>query len=382
MAPPLEISIPTTTTSSTDPPFTLYNITLRLPLRTFIVQKRYSDFDALSDTLKALINDPTPVPLPPKSWPLPFLRTKNNPDLVEERRIGLEKWLRAIAEGPDGRWRGTSAWRTFLNLPSNSSFSSSVNSVATLSSTGSGSNRALADAHAYTTSISGLQGGGRNLDAGTWLDVHRELKATLHDARLWLGKRDSASTPQAQHEAGAGAKRCLVKSSGLITTLEEGLEGLKLGEGEMRRRRDLVQSAKVEREGLEKLNVSLAVRDTKYSSESGASTPTNSHAENFKAALFGSAAAPKKGRVLGAKETDRTRELDNAGVLQLQKQIMEEQDLDVEELGKIVRRQKEMGIKISEEIEIQNEMLARLDGDVDRVQGKIKVAGKRAGKIN
>ena len=312
------------------------------------------------------------------------MRTKNSPALVEERRVGLEKWLRAIAESPDGRWRGTSAWRTFLNLPSNSSFSSSVNSVATQGSSATAGARAQVDAHAFTTSISGLAGGGKNLDPATWLDVHRELKATLHDARLWLGKRDGASTPQAQHEAGAGAKRCLVKAGSLISVLEEGLAGLEaqgVGEGERRRRGDLLGSARVEREGLEKLNTSLAVKNnnTSNGNDSGTSTPT--HASS-KASLFAGASHPRKGgRVLGAKETERTRELDNSGVLQLQKQIMDEQDLDIEELAKVVRRQKEMGIKISEEIELQNEMLARLDGDVDRVQGKIKVAGKRAGKL-
>ena len=70
------------------------------------------------------------------------------------------------------------------------------------------------------------------------------------------------------------------------------------------------------------------------------------------------------------------------GVLQLQKQRMEEQDLDVEELRKIVARQKELGVQINEELEIQNEMLKMVDEDVDRVQGKITIAKKRIGKIS
>ncbi|KFX93874.1 hypothetical protein V490_04618, partial [Pseudogymnoascus sp. VKM F-3557] len=75
-----------------------------------------------------------------------------------------------------------------------------------------------------------------------------------------------------------------------------------------------------------------------------------------------------KGRVLGApaQETERTRELDNEGVVQLQKQMMQEQDMDLDELAKIVRRQKEMGIAISDELDLQNEMLTRVDEDVTR----------------
>ncbi|KAB8343076.1 hypothetical protein FH972_022670 [Carpinus fangiana] len=101
--------------------------------------------------------------------------------------------------------------------------------------------------------------------------------------------------------------------------------------------------------------------------------------------LFSGAKAAASGgrRVLGGplKETDRTRELDNEGVLQLQKQIMQEQDLDVGDLTKVVQRMKEMGVQINNELELQNEMLGLLDQDVDRVEGKIGVAKKRLGKI-
>jgi hypothetical protein len=69
--------------------------------------------------------------------------------------------------------------------------------------------------------------------------------------------------------------------------------------------------------------------------------------------------------VLG-KETERTRELDNQGVLQLQKQTMEDQDMSIEELRKIVQRQKELGIAINAELEIQNELLKLTDEDTDR----------------
>jgi regulator of vacuolar morphogenesis len=61
---------------------------------------------------------------------------------------------------------------------------------------------------------------------------------------------------------------------------------------------------------------------------------------------------------------------------------MQDQDLDVEELAKIVRRQREMGLAIHGELELQNEMLDRVDKDVDRVKGKIDIAKKRVSKIS
>ena len=90
---------------------------------------------------------------------------------------------------------------------------------------------------------------------------------------------------------------------------------------------------------------------------------------------------PSSSRVLG-KETDKTRALDNNGVVQLQKQLMQDQDQDVTVLARAVARQKELGVAIQEELEVQNEMLGMLDEDVTRVQGKMDVARKRIGKIS
>ncbi|KAI9645794.1 hypothetical protein NHQ30_005227 [Ciborinia camelliae] len=358
MAPPLELSIPSTILSSVpnEKPYTLYNITLRLPLRTFVVQKRYSEFVTLHSSLCAQVSTPPPAPLPGKSW---FKSTINSPELIEDRRRGLENYLRSIAENPDRRWRETTVWRQFLNLPSNSgngSLSSAREGLIAANQRGVGGNGEL-----------------------------------MADPQIVLGRRDGANTAAGQYEAGANAKRCLVKSGGLLKDLEEGLrimgEGEKggrgegrVGAGELRRRRDLLGSAKVEKEGLEKLAITLAVKN-QASSSSGNGNAAATQAD--KSALFGPGVARPSGRVLGAPvpETDKTRELDNEGVLQLQKELMQNQDLDVEELGKIVRRQREMGLAIHGELELQNEMLKRVDEDTDRVKGKINIAKKRIGKL-
>ncbi|KAF7879410.1 hypothetical protein EAF04_000606 [Stromatinia cepivora] len=375
MAPPLELSIPSTILSSApnEKPYTLYNITLRLPLRTFVVQKRYSDFVTLHSSLCAQVSDAPPAPLPSKTW---FKSTVNSPELTEDRRRGLETYLRSIAENPDRRWRETSIWRQFLNLPSssgNGSLSSAREGLIAANQRGVGGNAEVM------------------ADPQVWLDVHRELKAQLHDARLFLGRRDGANTAAGQYEAGANAKRCLVKAGGLLKDLEDGLkvmgEGEKngrgegrVGAGELRRRRDLLGSAKVEKEGLEKLAVTLAIKN-QASSSSGNGNAAATQAD--KSALFGPGVSRPSGRVLGAPvpETDKTRELDNEGVLQLQKEMMQNQDMDVEELAKIVRRQKELGLAIHGELELQNEMLKRVDEDADRVKGKINITKKRLGKI-
>ena len=114
----------------------------------------------------------------------------------------------------------------------------------------------------------------------------------------------------------------------------------------------------------------------------------SSASSDNKAALFGPSSTSTtttkpvaSGRVLG-RESDKTRALDNQGVLQLQTQMMQEQDEDVMVLARAVARQRELGMQIQEELVVQNEMLGMLDEDVTRVQGKMDVASKRIGKIS
>lgn len=361
MAPPAEISIPSTILSKSEgKPFTLYNITLRLPLRSFVVQKRYSDFATLNTTLTTQVGAAPPAPLPGKSW---LKSTINSPDLTESRRVGLETYLRAIAESPDRRWRDTAAWRAFLNLPSSSAANSAASAAGMIGNTGVGA-----------------------ADPATWLDIHREMKACLHEARLALARRDGAvnsNNTTGAAEASAAAKRSLVKGGMLVAGLTEGLRAMqeagRLGDGELRRRRDLLSAARVERDGLEKLSNSMVAQGNGRAGIK-AFSPTGD-----KAALFSNTSAPRAGgRVLGAPrpETERTRELDNEGVLLLQRQQMNEQDQAVEQLGAIIRRQREMGMMIRKEVDEQSEMLDHMNEDADRVQKKIGVAKNRIKKMS
>ncbi|KAL2752906.1 hypothetical protein ACRALDRAFT_1065897 [Sodiomyces alcalophilus JCM 7366] len=380
MAPPAEISIPSTILSTGESkPYTLYNITLRLPLRSFVVQKRYSDFTTLHSALTSHVGSPPPAPLPAKSW---FKSTVSNPDLTESRRRGLETYLRAIAESPDRRWRDVPAWRAFLNLPAGGgSTSNSAISAPGLSAT----------AKTSTISARGSSATAGASDPTTWLDLHREMKSCLHDARLSLARRDAAaesSNGAAAAEAGAAAKRALVKAGTLLGALGDGLraiqEASRLGEGELRRRRDLLASGRVEKEGLERLSNSLAASAQAGNVGQGAGGGREGWASGTdKAALLGGAGARTGGRVLGAPlaESARTRERDNEGMVQLQRQMMSEQDEQVNVLAAIVRRQKEMGLQINDEIETQTEMLDRLNEDVDRVGGKLGVAKNRVKKL-
>nr|XP_003188714.1 SNARE complex subunit (Vam7) [Aspergillus niger CBS 513.88] len=373
----LEISIPTTSISATQPPYTLYNITLRLPLRSFTISKRYSEFTTFHNTLVSQTNLPPPAPLPPKSW---FQNTINNATLRESRREALEAYLRAINESEDPRWRNSPAWRAFLNLPSLPSNNNNNN--------GGASTRL----HAAITDPGDSEGGGIT-DPILWLDCFRDMKGHLHDARLYLTRRDQEATPQRQHESSARAKSELVRAGGLIASLESGLRNLSnsssgggeennaggnntLGEGEMRRRKDLLINARKEKDGLEDLLNAMAAK-----SRIDSAVASIQDKEALMGTQGGKKAIRSSGRVLG-RETERTRELDNSGVVQLQKQMMEDQDVAVDELMRIVNRQKELGIAINNELQVQNELLNLADEDATRLGGKIDIGKKRIGRIS
>ncbi|KAF2183021.1 Phox-like protein [Zopfia rhizophila CBS 207.26] len=381
---PLRITIPSTTTISNDPsgskPYTEYQIRIAhpFPRTTTTIRKRYSDFAALDSSLRSQVGSAPPSPLPPKSWlggslgKLGIGNTAGSPELIQQRREGLEKYLQAIETSEDGRWRVSKAYREFLNL---------------------------GEKDDKKESFPGSQfGKDRVRDSSDWLDKFSDVKSNLQEVRLWLTRREQASAATAQHEAGANAKRRLVRAGTLISALEEGLERLggkggdewsgdRLGEGEIRRRRDLIGAVRKERDGLESVLNTMAVKSAV--SGSGSSTPSTSSAavtNEQKAGLFrGANHTPISGRrVLGApaKETERTRELDNEGVLQLQKQIIAEQDEDLVDLTKVVSRMREMGVQINEEIVLQNQMLGLLEEDVVRVDDKMKIAKKRIDRIS
>jgi regulator of vacuolar morphogenesis len=85
------------------------------------------------------------------------------------------------------------------------------------------------------------------------------------------------------------------------------------------------------------------------------------------------------GRQLGKPlpETDRTRELDNEGVLQLQKDTMREQDEDLDALAQILRRQNTLARAMLQHIEEDNELLDEANARADSLQRKLGVGNRR-----
>lgn len=96
--------------------YIVYGVNIHGPVRSWTVWKRYSDFNLLhTDLMRQVPSSTPPKPLPPKKSLFAWT-TYDDPNLIEERQLGLETYLQAILKSKDDRWRTSRAWKTFLEL--------------------------------------------------------------------------------------------------------------------------------------------------------------------------------------------------------------------------------------------------------------------------
>ncbi|RIA97208.1 hypothetical protein C1645_752766 [Glomus cerebriforme] len=359
-------------------PHIVYKVEVNAAVRTWSVWKRYSEFDELNDKLIRLFpSNPPPIEMPAKHY---FTSTLGNPVLVEERRRGLEDYLRGVLFHKDDRWRETDEWRDFLAIPTG---------------------RPLDAASMYTSE--------------SWLDEYNEVQAKAKEIRSLLNKREThiaRNEVQLSHNFNLQAKKNLTLLGMRVTQLETGLRGLAEGsgkdgkvmsEGELRRRQDMITELKEEKDTLTKLVLATRTDISK------AATPASSM---DRAALFrqpdkssmnrgivgngnnngilskaASATPPSSRRVFGNSrvtmpaETEQTRGLDNDGLINLQKQTMEEQDHHIEQFSAILSRHKHIGLAIGQELDYQNQLLNELDEDLDRTSDKLRFTTRKMNSI-
>lgn len=369
------IFIQSSDTRSTPKPHTVYQVEVHAAVRTWVVWKRYSEFEKLHNQfLKIFPSHPPPVNLPSKRI---FPSTFSNPDKVEERRRGLEAYLRGILSSRDDRWRQTDIWKEFLAIPVGRSLDAST---------------------MYTSE--------------TWLDEYNDMNNMAREVRSLINRRSThiaRNEISASHNCTVQAKKLLLTLSSRLSNLDAGLGGLHLADGETRRRQDMLNTLRDEKDALLKLVNSgrqeqellkqQSPRRTNSVSEktmtnggSGSAAqdfgfPTSTNGTQQKGSArrnntigpgraFGAAAANQL-----AKETEETRGLDNDGLVQYQQQVMKDQDLQVEQFSALLARQRQLGLAIGDELETQNQILDELDADVDRTGLKLKFANKKLATI-
>lgn len=341
--------------------YVVYKITVTGGVRSWDVWHRYSDFTTLHDDLIQHTSSEPPASLPPKHRlsVLSFGGTSEDA-IIEERRTGLEAYLRSILSAKESRWRDCFVFKDFLGIPAGK-----------------------ADPGSSSNSLGGFT-------SSAWIDEHTDLQTLIRDVRADINKRDSlisAASPNiaGSHTANVQAKKKLAAVLARLEPLTKGLQDLALSgmpQGEIQRRGDMVARLQDECNSLGKMVVAArqpmaGARGVASSSAAGGVGASDAD----RTALLGSARPVT--RVFGKKveETDQTRPLDDTGLVQLQNVQMDNQDTQLNQLSALLRRQKHLGLAINNEIEQQNEMLDQLSTEVDRTGAKLGSANKQMRRL-
>ena len=355
----------------------VFRIDIQAHVRSWQMWRRYSEFADLHTELTKSVGAPPPSPLPPKHA-FAMLRSPKNEALLEERRAGLETYLRAIVSAKDNRWLDSFALRDFLGIPTGKpSLLPGTGDLASLSKD--------------------MGGGGLQFTSSSWLDEHMDLQARVRDIRADINKRDAfleRGDVGGAHTTNVQAKKKLAEVLTRVGVLVSGLDTLVvqsgMSEGELQRRTDMVARLQ---DDCEKLAKMLTVASRQQSSSSSSSAARNITTASDRAALFGSASGGGQptvtskpiARVFGAppppKETEETRPLDDHGLLQLQQAKMDQQDSQLSQLTTILQRQKHLGTAINNELAQHVELLDGLHNDMERVGGKLTAAKKQLNRL-
>lgn len=146
-----------------------------------------------------------------------------------------------------------------------------------------------------------------------------------------------------------------------LDVLRDALEGddtSSLTENERNRRRDLVSALKGRRE-----QMLLALK-------------RDQHAQSRDSLLGG-----RGDGAAVARETDRTAELDNGGIVQMQRHVMREQDAELAELEKTVVSTKHIALAVNEELGLHNRLLDELDEDVAGSASRLLTVQRRVREV-
>ncbi|ODQ76992.1 hypothetical protein BABINDRAFT_163894 [Babjeviella inositovora NRRL Y-12698] len=321
------VSIPETLVEGS---YTIYKIHTKLPLRNIILEKRYSEFASLRAQLEDEASSPIPYRLPPKTL-LGFRKSTDR--VTAERQVSLANWLNELWN--DARYCNLKGFKDFLKLPA--TFDPTKQKPNAFVSKGAVSLGLLKEVDP------------KSVTPEAWLLQLRDLKKLVYDAKTAL---HAGETIEARRLDLLVAKNMKLLDASLAYIDAES----KLSKSEISRRWGLLRGVEKDR---------VIAEDSQPRQE-----------------LFGTSR-----RILGGpslfrpEETAQTLPHNNQTLLQVHKQVMSEQDLELKSLQTLVSKQKHMAVAINEEIAQQNELLDELDEGLDTTEKKLKYARKKTGQI-
>ncbi|CAR31044.1 hypothetical protein ZYGR_0P03500 [Zygosaccharomyces rouxii] len=305
------------------------------------VYRRFSEFWDLKMKLEKEFGTELPYELPQRQFGL-WKQSSLDPDVIEERKITLANFLQDLLNDSfDTKWKNSPQVCKFLKLSSNW--------------------------NSYEPKNSDLPSSQGNINDPTqWLTTFRDSKHLLESC-----KRGMASS----------VTRDLMQLRLVLHDLENALKrgSEKLGQAEFARRQNLLQTLKKD------MN-EFALESSSRPHDSSNSNNNNEH-NDLKVALFEGPTEPRtpKKPAIGRRrfgETEETAPLNNQQLLQLHKDSMSKQDLEMKEMHKIVQRQKDLSLAMNQELLQDNELLDSLNDGVDNTASKLRTANRRAKQFN
>ncbi|KAJ1663349.1 hypothetical protein IW140_001898 [Coemansia sp. RSA 1813] len=434
------VKIPVAETRTEPGTHVAYGLHVQGPVRSWTVWHRYSDFLTLAYDLSREFPDADPpTALPPKSltsWfsKIPSLsgvsssESAGQLEFIEERKRALERYIQSMIMSEDDRWRASMTLQRFL--------APSSRGARFLAGKNNGLPNGMSRSESETGSVSSDVGW---TTPASWLNDQRDAEQLIRDVRQSIVRRENAlarNEVSVSHQSLVQAKSQLADLGRALKLLEQGLETIKpsLTSGELLRRQDILMRMNEEKSNLSRIVLgtghvssnsdrtallggsSSGNNNTRVIGRAGNGTAGSASGSTYSlpgttpvysqgvaqqkqhnlssnstseldttGKLAGLRQAPRSRRIFGntnpPQETTETRGLDNQGLLQMQNQRMDEQDQAAADLGQLLRRQREMGMAIGNELDLQNQMLGELDQDIDRTNGKLNSARRQIKRL-
>lgn len=320
---------------------TYYHIHIKIPLRSLTVIRRYSEFvdlvKSISNYLGIDIKD-FPYSLPPKS----SFFTKNSASTIEERKSGLEEFMNLLVN--DREIQNTPLLHEFLQLPAKFKFTANLLQSKSDNIT-----------DLVITDIN-------DIDSLKWLEYLRLFRSHVNQLIEKFNENNDITTKhEIRNKIINTVKPNLIK---LKAKLEQIYKSNGFDELEYQRRLLLVKELEHEMDAITQVT---SLKPTMPGSFEKPESKLNGNSR----------------RVLGYNpvETETTMPLNNQELLQQQIQVHKSQDQELEELRKIIARQKQIGLTINQEVEEQNELLESLNDQVDITTNKLRSARNKARNV-
>lgn len=199
--------------------------------------------------------------------------------------------------------------------------------------------------------------------SGQWLSDYDSASSKADEAQAAINERERLMrNGQNSSKVTSLVRRLLNELAMLLQGLEDKLNqaGNKnhITDAEFRRRQNLVSTLKGRRDDL----------NSKFSRDDG---PRGGMHDNGRGQLFGGRESGDEARNSRREEPESFRGRDARGIMESQQMVMREQDKGIDRLAASIARQKEMGLKIGNELEDQNEMLDELGEAMDNTDRRL-----------